>query len=172
YQIHSATIESGVLDDRRVLEELAGLREQGIRIGLTVTGPRQAETIRHALEIRLDGVDLFDTVQATWNLIEPSAGAALAEASAAGRGVIVKETLANGRLTNRHAGPELRALRVHAAALGTTVDTLAIAAALAQPWATVVLSGAVTCEQLQGHLAALDLNRDDLPTPIAEPPEE
>ena len=40
YQIHSATIESGVLEDGEVLAELAALRETGVSIGLTVTGER------------------------------------------------------------------------------------------------------------------------------------
>lgn len=60
YQIHSATLESGVLDDSAVRDELARLREQGLKIGFTVTGPRQRETIEYAL-----GVGGFDTVQAT-----------------------------------------------------------------------------------------------------------
>jgi aryl-alcohol dehydrogenase-like predicted oxidoreductase len=155
YQIHSATLESGVLQDRAVLGELARLRGKGLRIGLTVTGPRQADTIRRAIETRIDGVTLFQTVQATWNLLEPSAGEALAEAKAAGYGVIVKEVLANGRLTDRYGGPALEPLRAHARALATSVETLATAAALAQPWADVVLSGAVTAEQLEAHVAAL-----------------
>ena len=158
YQIHSATVESGVLDDRAVLGELSRLRHTGLRIGLTVTGPRQAETIRRAIEIRIDGVPLFQTVQATWNLLEPSAAQALADASASGCGVIVKEVLANGRLTDRYGGPVLSPLRARAKELETTVETLAIAAALAQPWADVVLSGAVTVEQLDSHLAAPLLN--------------
>jgi aryl-alcohol dehydrogenase-like predicted oxidoreductase len=124
YQIHSATIESGVLDDWSILDELARLREQGLCIGLTVTGPRQADVINRALEICIDGTRLFQTVQATWNLLEPSAGDALANASAQGCGVIVKEVLANGRLTNRHAGPELREIHERAAALGITIETL------------------------------------------------
>ena len=43
YQIHSATLESGVLDDPAVLAELSRLRDTGLRIGLTVTGPQQAD---------------------------------------------------------------------------------------------------------------------------------
>ncbi len=46
YQIHSATIESGVLDDQSVLAELARLAAEGLVIGLTVTGPKQSDTIR------------------------------------------------------------------------------------------------------------------------------
>jgi aryl-alcohol dehydrogenase-like predicted oxidoreductase len=96
YQIHSATLESGILDDAQVRQELAGLREEGVRVGFTATGPRQAATIERALE-----VGGFDAVQATWNLHERSTTDALAAAHEAGLGVIVKEALANGRLTER-----------------------------------------------------------------------
>jgi aryl-alcohol dehydrogenase-like predicted oxidoreductase len=152
YQIHSATLESGVLEDRDVLEELSRLREEGLAIGVSVTGPQQAETIRRALE-----VGSFDTVQATWNLLERSAGPALAEALGAGLGVLVKEVLANGRLTAR-GGDSL--LTEVAAERGTTPDALAFAAVLAQPWADVALSGATTVEQLRSNLAALDVDYD------------
>jgi aryl-alcohol dehydrogenase-like predicted oxidoreductase len=135
YQIHSATLESGVLDDAAVREELGRLRDEGLKIGFTVTGPRQAETIERALE-----VGGFDTLQATWNLLERSAGPALAAAHEAGLGVVVKEALANGRL------------------LEFVPDTVAIAAALAQTWADVVLSGAATVEQLESNLGALDVD--------------
>ena len=154
YQIHSATLESGVLDDRAVLDELARMRGEGVAIGLTVTGPRQGDTIRHALAVRVDGVNPFSSVQATWNLLEPSAAPALAEAHAAGWRVIVKEVLANGRLTNAHADASTAALLHPAATAGTTLDALAVAAALSQPWTTTVLSGAVTDAQLDSHASA------------------
>ena len=148
YQIHSATLESGVLDDPAVRDELARLRETGLRIGFTVTGPRQRETIERALE-----VGGFDTVQATWNLLERSAGPALAAAHDEGLGVIVKEALANGRL------------------LEHVPDTVAIAAGLAQPWADVVLSGAATVEQLESNLRALDTEYDGSHDDLVEDPE-
>jgi len=149
YQIHSATIESGVLEDRAVLDELSRLRETGLSIGLTVTGPRQAATIERALELQV-----FDTVQATWNLLEQSAGPALAVAHAAGLGVIVKEALANGRLTARG---DVRPLLELAERRGVAPDALALAAVLAQPWADLVLSGAATVEALLSNLTALDV---------------
>jgi aryl-alcohol dehydrogenase-like predicted oxidoreductase len=158
YQIHSATLESGVLDDRAVIDGLRTLRSDGLAIGLTVTGPRQADTIRRALEVMVDGVRLFQLVQATWNMLERSAGDALADASDAGLAVIVKEALANGRLTGKDAEPGLAPLRRYAASCGTTEDVIAIAAALAQPWADVVLSGAVTVGQLASNLRALQLS--------------
>src|SRR5262249_43516651 len=105
YQIHSATLDTGVLEDAAVLAELGRLREGGWKSGLSRTGPRQADTLRKALAVQVDGARLFDSVQATWNLLERSAGEALAEAHAAGLGVIVKEALANGRLTQRNTEP-------------------------------------------------------------------
>ncbi|PDW00206.1 aldo/keto reductase [Candidatus Chloroploca asiatica] len=154
YQIHSATLESGVLDNLPVLTALARLKAQGVAIGLSVSGPRQAEVIRRALAVMIDGVRLFDCVQATWNLLETSAGPALAEAHAAGVGVIVKEALANGRLTDRNADPALAALDRVCAERSATRDALALAVAMAQPWADVVLSGAASVAHLQANLRA------------------
>ena len=71
YQIHSATMESGVLDDADVLRGAGALRESGVRIGFSVSGPRQA---RDECERALGGSARFDEVQATWNLHERSAG--------------------------------------------------------------------------------------------------
>jgi aryl-alcohol dehydrogenase-like predicted oxidoreductase len=109
-----------------VLDELARLRGAGYKIGLTVTGPRQGDTVRRALSVVVAGERLFDCVQATWNLLEPSVGSALEEARSAGLGVIVKEALANGRLTARNDDPafaaKVRRLEEMAARLGTGVD--------------------------------------------------
>jgi aryl-alcohol dehydrogenase-like predicted oxidoreductase len=172
YQVHSATLESGVLDDRRVLGELSRLRGEGLAIGLTVTGPRQGEVIRRALAVQVDGVNPFQVVQATWNLLEVSAGPALAAVKARGWGVIIKEALANGRLTDAHAGDDLRPLAQRARALGTTLDALAIAAVLAQPWVDLVLSGAVRPSHLRSHVSALKIPRDAVEWPrMAESPE-
>jgi aryl-alcohol dehydrogenase-like predicted oxidoreductase len=134
YQIHSATPESGVLDDDAVL---SAMREAGLPIGVSVSGPRQPETIDRAVAL-----GIFSAVQATWNLHERAAAPALARAHAAGLKVMVKEALANGRLAAR--------------------DAEALAAALAQPWADVVLSGAASVDTLRSNLRAR----------VAEPPGE
>jgi aryl-alcohol dehydrogenase-like predicted oxidoreductase len=171
YQIHSATLESRVLDNVDVLRELLQLRSSGLAIGLTVTGPNQADVIKRALRVSIDGVNPFQTVQATWNLLEPSAGAALAEAKARGWGVIVKEALANGRLTERADGAHMTALRTAAAARKSTIDALALAAALSQPWVDVVLLGAVTVSQLESNVNAFALESQPSDWPeIAELP--
>jgi aryl-alcohol dehydrogenase-like predicted oxidoreductase len=134
YQIHSATLESGILTNDAVL---TAMQETDMPLGVSVSGVGQAETIDLALTL-----GLFDAVQATWNLHERAAEDALARASAAGLRVYVKEALANGRLAAQ--------------------DDIALAAALAQPWATVVLSGAASVAVLRSNLRARD----------AEPPGE
>jgi aryl-alcohol dehydrogenase-like predicted oxidoreductase len=180
YQIHSATLESGVLADRAVLEELARMRDRGMSIGLTLSGASQSETLMRALDIRISGKRLFDSVQSTWNLLEPSAGSALSAAHEHGMGVIVKEALANGRLTARNSNPEFAAKRQilerEAIRLETPLDALALAACLAQPWADVVLSGAATVDQIRSNAQATNVSCDreasERLTALTEPPEE
>lgn len=171
YQIHSVTLESGVLDDAAVLDELRRLRSTGIAIGLTVTGPAQGDTIRRAVDVTVDGLHLFQVVQATWNLLEPTSGHALEEARTCGLGVVVKEAVANGRLTARNSEPRVAPLHRYAADLRTTTDAIALGAALAQPWADVVLSGAVTLAQLTSNVGAIAFTSAlrDLPD-VAESP--
>jgi aryl-alcohol dehydrogenase-like predicted oxidoreductase len=168
YQIHSATLSSGVLDDPEVRALLADLRSSGVAIGLSVTGTEQAATILRAIE-----VGGFDTVQATYNLLERSAGDALAAAHEAGIGVIIKEALANGRLTARGG---IAALNTAAARVGASEDALAIAALLARPWVDAVLSGAATVAQLHSNLGAVDVEWDEaLEAELAslvEPPDQ
>lgn len=156
YQVHSATLDSGVLDDMAVLARLAALADEGVVVGLSVSGPAQAATLRRALAVEVDGVNPFRCVQATWNLLEPSAGPALAAAHDAGWGVIVKEALANGRLTPR--GAPAAVLTEVATAHSASVDAVAIAAVLHQPFVDVVLSGAATVAQLRSNVVAVDLD--------------
>lgn len=161
YQIHSATLDSGVLSNQAVLAELAELKRGGLKIGLSLSGSNQGDTLKRALDIQTEaGALLFDSVQATWNLFEQSAGEALRQAHEAGLGVIVKEALANGRLTPRNPDPNLQPLRQIAAEKDTTIDALALAAVLAQPWAGVVLSGAAAVAHLQSNVTAVTVDFD------------
>ncbi len=173
YQIHSATLESGVLDNKAVLAELARLHDSNIRIGLSVSGPQQAETIYRALEVGHNGRPLFAAVQATWNLLAQEAGDALRAARAAGVGVIVKEALANGRLTSRNTDPtfgeKATLLSQLAAESATTIDAVALAATLAQPWTDVVLSGAANTDHLQSNVQGVGLSLGEvLPSLLSE----
>jgi aryl-alcohol dehydrogenase-like predicted oxidoreductase len=139
YQIHSVTAESKTLEDDALIDAIARLRERGIRVGLTVSGPGQDLAIRRSLE----------------------------HAHAAGMKIVVKESLANGRLTegNRQGdgvfSPPVARIRELGESRGTTIETLALAAVLTRPWANVVLSGAATVEQIRSNVAALELPYDN-----------
>jgi aryl-alcohol dehydrogenase-like predicted oxidoreductase len=103
-------------------------------------------------------------MQATWNILERSVGLVLAEAHSQGVGIIIKEALANGRLTARNFDPTFaprrKILDTQAVRLGTSVDALALATVLDQSWVDVVLSGASTLAQLDSNLKALGVHLD------------
>jgi aryl-alcohol dehydrogenase-like predicted oxidoreductase len=94
-------------------------------------------------------------VEATWNLHERAVEPALRAAKAAGLRVMIKEALANGRLADRAAPPRLRDV---AAQLGVGPDAVALATALAQPFVDLVLSGAVTVQQLEANVRAREVD--------------
>ncbi|MBY3791533.1 aldo/keto reductase [Rhodococcus fascians] len=148
YLVHSVTPDSPALTDAALLDELSALADNGIRVGISTSGPHQAAVVRAALE-----TGVFSSVQSTWNLLEPSAAPALAEAHDAGWFVVVKEAMANGRLV-----AEDSTLASLADAAGVGRDAVALAIALAQPWADVVLSGAATVTQLEQNVAALSVD--------------
>jgi aryl-alcohol dehydrogenase-like predicted oxidoreductase len=148
YLIHSVTPDSPALGDTGLLDALRRLAERGVRVGISTSGARQADVIFEALAL---ADSPFRAVQATWNLLEQSAAPALAAAHAAGWTVVVKEAVANGRLSPAGDEPDVLAF---AAVDAQPLDAFALGAALAQPWADLVLSGAVTPAQLRHNLAA------------------
>jgi aryl-alcohol dehydrogenase-like predicted oxidoreductase len=161
YQIHSVTPDSPALTDKELHVKLAEAAAQGLSVGFSTSGPAQADAIRAALAVTVDGEPLFRTVQATYNALETSAASALAEAHDAGLTVIVKEAMANGRLAAEHAPGVLRDIAEEA---GFGADAVALALVLRQPWTGVVLSGAVTVNQLASnlHAAVVDLGDDQV----------
>ncbi|MFG1670474.1 aldo/keto reductase [Streptomyces sp. Y7] len=161
YQIHSVTPDSPALTDKDLHARLAEAAAAGLTVGFSTSGPAQAEAIRAALAVTVDGEPLFRTVQSTYNALETSAAPALAEAHDAGLTVIVKEGMANGRLADPHAPEALKAV-AEETALGC--DAVALALILREPWAGVVLSGAATTVQLVSnlHAAAVDLDESQL----------
>ena len=174
YQVHSLTPDSPVLADRALHERMAALRDSGIEVGASTSGTDQVTAVERLLAVEVGGRALFSSVQATWNLLETSVGPALAQAHARGLRVVVKEAVANGRLTSEGDGVDPR-LAETAAWHGVGVDAVAIAAALAQPWCDLVLSGAVTTGQLASNAAAatVSLAPAELAelTALSEPPD-
>ncbi|MDX3058574.1 aldo/keto reductase [Streptomyces sp. NE06-03E] len=172
YQIHSLTADSPALSDKDLHARLAELAAGGTTVGFSTSGPGQSDAIRAAVAVTVDGEPLFRTVQATYNALDTSAGAALAEAHDAGLTVIVKEAMANGRLAGTGAPAVVREIGAEA---GLDADAVALALVLHQPWAGVVLSGAVTVAQLAANLHAplldLDPERLDRLSALVEEPE-
>jgi aryl-alcohol dehydrogenase-like predicted oxidoreductase len=123
--IHSDGNDLDILDRQGTLESLEDLKQRGwIRaVGIshkTLEGGRRA-------------VDLgCDVIMATLNLVEQEQAAVIAEAGAAGCGVLVKKALASG-----HAG----------------VDSLAFAAAA--PGVSSVIVGTIDPEHLEADVAAI-----------------
>lgn len=143
YLIPSVTPDSPALTDRALLDQLSVLRDTGKRVGISTGGPRQAEVIEQALNLRDHP---FSVVQATWNILESSAAPALRRASRAGWTTVLKEVLANGALTDGSGDAGVKEL---ARDEGTPVEEFAFATAFAEPWADIVLSAATTRSQLR-----------------------
>ena len=170
YLIHSVTPDSPAMNDAALLGRLTELTLEGVRVGISTSGPHQAHVLDAALALGEESP--FAAVQATWNLLEPSVGVALDRARRAGWHVALKETVANGRLTGRGRPPA--ALTELAAHHGVGPDAIAVAAALRTP-ADVVLLGVTSVAQLDSNLeaATVDLTDDDVRRlgDLAEPTE-
>jgi len=161
YHIHSASIESGVLDNNQVLDRLWTLKEKGLIVGLSLSGTRQSDTLEKSIEIKSGDAQLFQSAQVTWNILERSTSQMIEKASAAGYGIIIKESLANGRLTERNLNDsfseKLDILTEIAEKYQVGVDAIAISYVLQQPWASVVLSGAARQSHLISNLKAFEI---------------
>jgi aryl-alcohol dehydrogenase-like predicted oxidoreductase len=150
YQVHSLTVDSPLFADEPLLEALAELSANGVAVGFSTSGPAQADAIERAFALEVAGRPVFSAVQSTWNLLEPSAGPALAAAHAAGKRVLVKETLANGRLAVEAPAAVLDVAAAH----GTGPDAVAVAAVLARDWVDTAVIGPASPAQLAANLRA------------------
>ena len=160
YQIHSATFESGVLENREVLEELQRIKKAaGIQIGASVSGANQKDVILAASKVRVGGQPLFDSFQVTYNVLDTSTHVVMRQLIEEGKTILIKEALANGRLlrsTNySHYEPLYRLMDEMAFHHGVGPDAIALRFVMDNLGPSVVLSGASTPEQLDENLKAL-----------------
>jgi len=165
YQIHSVTSESNVLNDRDVLNELHNIKNSGIQIGISTSGPDQEETIKKLLEInRVEKI--FSFIQCTINILEQSCQQTLIKASESGINIIAKEVFANGRLSaankNFHQ-KEISNLVNIAIDLNLSLEELSLIWAYQQNYIKIVLTGAATVEQIQSNIEAI--GKSDLTLP-------
>ena len=159
YQIHSATIETGVLENLKVLERLASLKkEHNLKIGLTTTGANQAEVIKKALNITVDGASLFDLFQVTYNFLDQSILKVSEELIQENKSIVIKEALANGRVFRNESYPHYNKMYEVLESISKKhnvgVDAISLKYCEQTIPNSIVLSGASTIRQLQENLKA------------------
>jgi len=162
YQVHSAGFDTGVLTDRAVLQRLHDLkRSNGLRVGITTSGPQQVEVIKKALGVKIDNELLFDTYQVTYNMLDQSLSDVIEQLKALNKVVIVKEALANGRLFENIEFPHYSRLYTDLKSMAVShsagVDAIALRYVMQTVNPSYVLSGASTVAQLEQNLKARDI---------------
>lgn len=163
YQIHSATLESGVLDNTEVLDQLFKLKNNfNINIGLTASGVHQNLVVKKALDIEMGGVKLFDSYQVTFNVFEQELFDVLFEVKKQGKFIIIKEGLANGRVFLSSKTNDV--LKKIAQKYKVGVDAISLRYCMDAIPSDIVLSGAADIKQLQENSKSLsfELSATDL----------
>ena len=161
YQIHSATLDSGVLNNIDVLSRLNELKqEHGLKIGITSSGTEQVKIIKEASKVNFNGEDLFDSYQATFNIFEQSCFAILQQLLSKDKTIIIKEALANGRVFTNSQFKNYNVIYNYLETLATKykvgIDAIALRFVFDHLEPTLILSGASNTEHLKQNLNALN----------------
>ena len=157
YQIHSATKDTGVLNDNKILDTLYTLKEKGIEIGISTTGLDQNEMIEKVIEINKKSV-LFSSIQSTYNIFEQNSENFLIKARQEGISIIIKEVFANGRLSSNNQiynREIILDINQHSLTLNQSIEKIAFLWVLQKPWVDIVLSGATTKTQIDENFNCL-----------------
>ena len=162
YQIHSATLETGVLDNSEVLNRLYELKKKHqIKIGLTTTGHNQAEVLSRAIDITVQSEALFEVFQVTYNVLDQSVYEAAGRIIEDNRKLVIKEALANGRLFPNKNYPGYSDLYKYLSQLSEKykvgIDAVLLRFCMDKFEDVVVLSGANNKEHLDQNLKAASL---------------
>ena len=166
YQIHSATLDTGVLENSEVLKQLAFLKkEYNLKIGITTSGSNQVEIIKKALEVLVDESPIFDVFQVTYNFLDQSFLAIANELIRQKKSIVIKEALANGRVfpnTNYQNYTAMYGkLKDLTLKYNVGVDAIALQFCLQSIPNATVLSGASSTKQLHQNLKASSLLLSD-----------
>lgn len=165
YQIHSATLDSGVLQNKDVLSRLHELKKENhLKIGITSSGTAQVKIIEEAQNIVLDDEDLFDSYQVTFNIFEQSCFDISKQLIDKGKTIIIKEALANGRVFRNSNFPEHKSVYDYLEQLSNKyavgIDAIAIRFIIDVLEPSIVLSGGSNSIQIEQNLKALDFKLD------------
>jgi len=161
YQIHSATLETGILDNAAVLDRLAQLKyEYGLKIAITTSGSNQVEVLKKALDIEVDGKELFDLFQVTYNVFDQSIALIADQIYEQGKRLVIKEALANGRIFPNEKylnyGKVYRSLNQLALKYYVGIDAIALRFCIDSISVYRVLSGASQNQHLSDNMKAND----------------
>ena len=169
YQIHSATLETGVLENTAVLTYLAFLKKTyHLKIGLTTTGTNQLEVIKKAGTISVDGASLFDIFQVTYNFLDQSLQEISNELILQNKQIVIKEALANGRVFKnenyQHYNEMYAVLESMSKKHKVGVDAISLKYCEQTIPNSIVLSGASDTNQLKENLRLNDfrLSNEDI----------
>ncbi len=166
YQIHSATFETGVLENENILHRLAEFKNKhGILMGLSTTGANQVEVINRALDVEVDGNSLFDVFQVTYNIFDQSLADISDQFSNQNKRLVIKEALANGRVFPNekysHYARTFKILNDLAEKYGVGVDAIALRFCIDSIPVFKVLSGAANEQHLSDNLKATQFELDE-----------
>jgi aryl-alcohol dehydrogenase-like predicted oxidoreductase len=152
-----------VLDNKAILQRLHQIKkEYNLIIGLTTTGINQVEVVNKAVDIEIENEPLFSSFQSTYNIMEQSVLQLKTTLHKANRQLIIKESLANGRLIpntlfKKHNGL-YQGITKLAAKYNVGADAIAIRFCIQSFPEAVCLSGASSANQLQSNLTATTFN--------------
>lgn len=169
YQIHSATLDSGVLENREVLKRLSQLKQEyNLKIGLSTSGNNQNEIIEKALSVKVDNNTLFDSFQVTFNVFDQSLLKITPLLKQENKTIIVKEALANGRVfpnaDYNHYKHTYELLEFLSNKYNTSIDAVALRFCLDIINPLMVLSGASEKNHLASNMMAnnFKLNTEEI----------
>ncbi|MDC1161999.1 aldo/keto reductase [Tenacibaculum sp.] len=166
YQIHSTTLETGVLENKAILEKLALLKtENNIQIGITTTGANQNEVIKKALDVSFENEQLFDAFQVTYNILEQSLIHVSEQLKKENKSIIIKEALANGRLFRNqkfhHYNELYTTLELLSKKYHVGIDAIALNFCNNTIPNSTILSGASNNKHLEDNIKSVSVNLEE-----------
>ncbi|BAO76528.1 L-fuco-beta-pyranose dehydrogenase [Winogradskyella sp. PG-2] len=161
YQIHSATLDSGVLTNHKVLSRLNELKQEyGLKIGISSSGTEQVKIIEEASKVAYNDEDLFDSYQVTFNIFEQSCYCILKHLLTKNKTIIIKEALANGRVFKNSQFNNYQIIYNYLDSLSAKykvgIDAIALRFVMDNLEPTLLLSGASNTNHLKQNLKALN----------------